>query len=106
MTWFSEPAPLLARKVTWVDFTTGRAVIGKAIWSCPAGTLIEAGIEATAGFELVRKMVIPPSGAIAPSLTVPLNLTPPATEDELTVNAVIWLVMHELNLLENSLEIK
>ena len=71
--------------VTAVDAATAYVVTAKVAVALPDGTVTVAGTVAAAGLLLARSNAIPPAGARAVSVTVPMELVPPVTVAGLTV---------------------
>ena len=72
--------------VTVIFLLTGNVVMGKVAIVAPAFTTIAVGTLAFVGLLLVRAITIPPAGAGAVSVTMPVALIPPLTPAGLTVS--------------------
>src|SRR3954464_11144123 len=72
--------------VTVMFLLTGNVVIEKVAIVAPAFTTIAVGTLAFVGLLLARATTIPPTGAGAMSVTVPVALAPPQTPTGFTVS--------------------
>jgi hypothetical protein len=77
----------LAEIVTAVDAATPDVAAGKVALVAPAATVTLAGTVATAVLLLASDTRIPPAGAAALSVAVPVDPLPPATDDGFTDTA-------------------
>ena len=73
--------------VTTVEEPTGLVLTGKVAVVPPAGTVTLAGTLATPGLVLESDTTVPPLGAGALSVAVPVEELPPVTLDGLRVSA-------------------
>ena len=76
--------PRVAVMVTGVEVVTARVVTVKVAVVAVAGTVTVAGTVATEGVLLVRVTMVPPVGAAALKVTVPVEGLPPMTVAGLT----------------------
>lgn len=65
--------------MTEVEDPTGKVVTVKPSSRAPAETVMLAGTDAAAAFELERVTVAPPAGAGSNRVTVPTTTAPPVT---------------------------
>ncbi|PWB65156.1 MAG: hypothetical protein C3F14_05800, partial [Deltaproteobacteria bacterium] len=70
-----------AEMVAVVEEETGKVVIGKVAVLLPPATVTFAGTVAAVSLLLVKDTTIPPAGADAESVTVPVEPFPPVTEE-------------------------
>lgn len=82
---------IVPETVTAVVEATAKVVTVKVLVLEPAGTVTLPGAFAMSGFEEDNATVLPPEGAFAESLTVPVEVLPPMTDVGLTLTELrLW----------------
>ena len=76
--------------VTGVDAVTALVVTVNVALVLPAATVTLDGTAATAGLPLESDTTVPPAGAAAVSVTVPVDGLPPTTVPGLRVRVAAW----------------